>query len=287
MAYTVNAAFDQFRQNIEPPTYQREIATSRKNRLVELLKDDFEILDTIATGSLPKYTAVKDHADLDIMLVLHYSKHIKDKLPSQVLLSVRNCLAEYRTGVRRNGQAVTLYYETWPDVDIVPVSRSTNSDGSVSHYNVPNMNNETWIESQPVRHSNELSERNSNFGDEFKRIVKMIKWWNHQHSSLLQSYHIEVLALNILTGTFSDYPWDVFQFFDKSIPLVESSLWHHIGFVDSYLDWQKRWEIIKRLQTARDKARDAWYLTYGTNNQNEEAITTWRQIFGDKYPSYG
>ncbi len=124
-------SFNKFRQNIEPPTYQRE------------LEKEFEILDSFATGSLPKFTAVTGYADLDIMVVLHYSKHIKNKKPSEVLQAVRNCLGEYRTNVRKNGQAVTLYYKIWPNVDIVPVSRTVNDDNSVQHYNVPNMNDET------------------------------------------------------------------------------------------------------------------------------------------------
>lgn len=150
---------------------------------------------------------------------IYWEAYIKDKQPSEVLGSVRDCLAQYRTNVRCNGQAVTLYYKTWPNVDIVPVSRSEN-DASEERYgtiNVPDMNTETWIKSQPVRHKNEMNARNSSFGVEFKRIVKMIKWWNHLHSSYLQSFHIEVLALKILYGTFSDYPWNIYRFFDKAV----------------------------------------------------------------------
>jgi len=287
MPYTVTNSFEKFRGNIEPPAYERETATNRKNHLVLLLEKDFEILDSFATGSLPRYTAVKGHADLDIIVVLHYSKHVKDKAPSEVLKSIRDCLGHQYTNVRKNGQAVTLYYKTWPNVDVVPVSRTVNDDGSISHYNVPDMNTETWIASQPVRHSNGLVESNKSFGVEFKRIVKMIKWWNHQHSSYLQSYHIEVLALNILSGTFSNYPWEIYQFFEKAITLVSSSLWHNAGYVDYYLDSKKRNEAKSRLSTARDKSRKAWYKTTGDNDDHQDAIIIWRQIFGDKFPVYG
>ncbi len=287
MAYTIATSFNVFRENIEPPTYDRETSINRKNHLISLLEDEFSILDSFAIGSLPRYTAVKGHADLDIMVVLHFGKHIENKQPSEVLQSVRDCLGEKYTNVRKNGQAVTLYYKTWPNVDVVPVSRTKNSDGTVSHYNVPNMNTEEWIKSQPVLHSNNLSDRNKSFGVEFKRIIKMIKWWNHQHSSFLQSYHIEVLALKIMTGSFSDYPWDIYQFFDKAIPLVETSLWHNIGFADEYLTYDNRQKAVDRLKTARDKASSAWYKTYGDNNDDEEAIRLWRQIFGDQFPAYG
>lgn len=287
MPHTVTYSFDLFRQNIEPPSYQRETATPRKNHIVSLLEESFEIIDSFPTGSLPRYTAVKGYADLDIMIVLHYGKHIKNRKPSEVLLSVRERLSEYRTNVRRNGQAITMAYKTWPNVDIVPVSRVVNADDSVSHYNVPNMHNETWIKSQPVRHSNEMTERNASYGQQFKRIVKMIKWWNHQHSSYLQSFHIEVLALNILSGSFSNYPWQIFRFFDKAAEIVQAPLYHYVGNVDSYFDWKRRQEAVKRLNTAKDKSRSAWNLTYGDNDDHEGAIKIWRQIFGNEFPQYG
>lgn len=287
MPYTVPVSFDKFRQNIEPPSYQREIATKRKDRLVSLLETDFEILHAFPTGSLPKFTAIKGHADLDVMAVLHYSKHIENKKPSEVLQAIRDCLGDCRTNVRKNGQAVTLYYKTWPNVDIVPVSRVVNDDNKVAYYRVPNMNDESWISSQPVRHAKEMSDRNSSFGKEFKRIIKMIKWWNHQHSSYFQSYHIEVLALHILTGSFSNYPWEVFQFFDKSVELAQEPLWHHRAYADSYLDRKKRQEVENRLETASDKARNAWFKTCGSNDDHKGAIEIWGQIFGGEFPAYG
>lgn len=88
MPYTVAISFDKFREHIELSGDHRETATARKDRVVSLLKNDFEILDAFATGSIPRFTAVRGHADLDVMVVLHYGKHIKDKTPLAVLQQV-------------------------------------------------------------------------------------------------------------------------------------------------------------------------------------------------------
>ncbi len=150
------------------------------------------------------------------------------------------------------------------------------------------MNEEEWIPSKPRLHSQTMSKKNESCGPNFKRIVKMIKWWNHQHSSLLQSFHVEAMALEVFNyGKLSDYSWDVYMFFDKAHDLAGSYLWHEGAFVDDYLDQKTREEVVKRLKTARDKASDAWYLTYDDKNDHEEAIRIWRQIFGDKFPAYG
>ncbi len=287
MPYTVPVSFDKFRENIELTGDHRDTANSRKEHIVSLLEKEFTILDAFPSGSIPRYTAVTGYADLDVIVVLHYGEHIESKKPSEVLQNVRDALADHITNVRKNGQAVTLYYKTWPDVDIVPVSRTVNSDNSINYYNVPDMNNEIWIKSRPRKHSKALSDKNKICGESFKRIIKMIKWWNHQHSSLLQSFHIEVIALNVFLSELSDYSWDVYQYFDKAVKIAQFPLWHEGGYIDEYLDYNKREEVVGRLETARDKARDAWRLTYNGRDEHENAINLWRQIFGDKFPTYG
>jgi hypothetical protein len=180
--------------------------------------------------------------------------------PSRQLTPARR---RYKTNVRKNGQAVTLHYESWPDVDIVPVSKTVNEDGSVNHYNVPDMNSGKWLESRPRRHANAIDAKADECGYQFKPIIRMIKEWNKSHSDLMSSYHIEVLCLRIFDAPLSEYPWEIFQFFDKAATLVQSTLQYEGGRADDYLeDDDDRDEVLNRLETARDRARNAWYMTY-------------------------
>lgn len=287
MPYTVAASFDKFHENINLSGDHRSTANGRRDDIVATLGKSFEIVEAFSTGSVPKYTALRSHADLDVMVALHYSKHIKYKTPTQVLQSVRDALAEWRTSVRRNGQAVTLAYKTWPCVDIVPVSRVVNDDGTVSHYNVPDSNTDTWIKSKPKDLAASIEAKSTECGYNFRRIIKMIKHWNRVHSSYLQSYHIEVLALKVIYGNADNTPWEVFQFFENARKLLESPLWHDTGFADDYLSLPDRLEVLKRFNTAISKSRDAWHKTYGSNSDHKGAIEIWRQIFGSDFPAYG
>jgi len=287
MPYTVAASFDKFRENIELSGDHRETANKRRDSIVSLLSKTFDIVEAFPSGSIPRYTALRDYADLDVFVVLHYTQHIKDRKPSQVLKAVRDALADYTTSVRRNGQAVTLKLRTWPSVDIVPVSFTPDASGSVAHYNVPDTNEEVWIPSNPKTHSEDMSTANLAYGTVFKRIVKMIKWWNHQHSSYLQSYHIEVMSLHTFSSTLSEYPWNVYQFFNSACTLILGNLWHRYGNVDGYLTPTARAEALTRLKVAKKKALDAWWATCPPNSDHEKAIGLWRQIFGDKFPPYG
>lgn len=287
MPYTVEASFNKFYESINLDGDHRGTANKRRDRIVELLGNSFTILEAFSTGSIPKFTALKERADLDVMVALHYGKHIKGKTPRQVLQDVRDCLAEYRTGVRRNGQAITLYYETWPNVDIVPVSRTNNSDGSVSHYNVPDSNTGDWIKSRPKSLAARINSKSSDCGQNFRRIIKMIKHWNRVHSDYMSSYHIEVLAISVFDSNLDDTPWEVFQFFDRARNLIERPLWYSTGFADDYLTWSNRLEVLRRFDAAIGKSREAWLKTYGSKPDHKAAIEIWKQIFRDKFPAYG
>ncbi|MHC2576560.1 hypothetical protein ACVI1J_001728 [Bradyrhizobium diazoefficiens] len=287
MAYTVEASFNAFYDEINLGGDHRDTANKRRDRIVDLLKNDFTILEAYSAGSIPKYTALRGHADLDVIVALHYGKHVKDKLPSVVLQNVRDALSAYRTGVRSNGQAVTLYYDTWPSVDIVPVSRVTDNNGTVTHCEVPNSRTECWIPSKPKEHAALIETASTKCGANFRRIIKMAKEWNRVHSEYLTGYHIEVLALKTFDSDLDDLPWHLHMFFDKARDLVRQRLWHQVSYVDDYLSATGRAEAVKRLETAYSRSLSAWYATHGSNNDHATAIGLWRQIFGDRYPAHG
>jgi hypothetical protein len=287
MPYTVAVSFDQFYQNINLSGDYRDMANRRRDEIVSILEKHFDVIESFASGSIPRYTALKASADLDVIVALHYFKHIKDKKPSEVLQRVRDVLAEYKTNVRKNGQAVTLYYKTWPNVDIVPCSQVVNDNGDVISYSIPDVNTETWLTSKPKNHTSNIIGRAGICGSNFRKVITMIKHWNRMHSLYLQSYHIEALAMNIFTTAMNDITWEVFSFFKEAVNLIDGSLWYEGSYVDGYLTWSSRCEVKKRLETAKDKSRDAWHKTYGDNDDQKGAIIIWSQIFGDKFPSYG
>ena len=115
MAYTIEGAFNAYYEQINLNGDYRALAASRKEHLIGMLEQKLHVVAAFASGSIPKYTALSNHADLDIFVVLHFSLHCSGKSPSEVLTLVREVL-ENKPSVRRNGQAVTLKYTTFPDV---------------------------------------------------------------------------------------------------------------------------------------------------------------------------
>lgn len=284
MPYLVDTCFREFYSAINLPGDHRTVANERLSNVVGHLKE-LNIIESFASGSIPRYTAVSGHADLDAIIVLHYSKHIKDRKPSQVLQLVRDQLSKYSTNLRRNGQAVTLYYNDWPNVDVVPVSKVSNN-GELLYYEVPNMRTETWLRSRPKLHSINLKERAGSAGEKFRQVITMVKFWNFQNSRWLQSYHIEAAAMESIHSD-DTYSWLVYYFFQKLHQAVQGTLYYLGDSVDDYLTWERRRVLSELLAGVANKAQAAWYCTHNGGDSHQEAIKIWGEIFGSKFPKYG
>lgn len=285
MALTVAYAFDQFFSAINLPGDHRELANNRKDWIVRRLNSNLTILDSFPMGSIPRFTALKGHADLDVMVVLHYGQHVKGRKPSAVLSTVRSALGAGAGSVRRNGQAVTMKFVSWPDVDVVPAVRITNNDGSVSHFQIPDMNREEWIDTRPHSHSKQMQAAASARGPEFRKIVKMLKDWNRRQDVSIQSYHLEVIALR-MSSDWEDTGWAIYQWFAEAEKSMHF-LWHSDSDVTAYLEYPRAIRAIEQCRVAKDAALNAWYYSRGTAKNEKTSITAWRSIFGMTFPAYG
>lgn len=283
MPYTVATSIDRFLTNISLRGSHEATAEARRKHLVELLERKLEILDTISTGSIVHDTGLIGAADLDIIAVLHYGKHIKDRTPKAVLQSVRDCLGDASAIVKKNGQAVTLYYKSWPNVDVVPASRIKNNDGSISHYDIPDMDRGVWIETRPRTHNNAMAAASARR----RALIRMVKTWNRAHSELMQSFHISVLVLTLPEITQS-WPYEIMYFFEKAVAAIDDPIYHPGGKTtraDSYLDTATRREIKERLRSAHSWAAGAFSAI--ARQDEREAIRLYGLLFGGKFPAYG
>ncbi|MPV54912.1 hypothetical protein GD416_00180 [Burkholderia sp. BE24] len=288
VAYTVDGAFAEFYDEINLSGDFRALASARRDHIFNLLGNRFHLIDAFAGGSIPKYTALHGRADMDIFVVLHYGKHCAGRLPSQVLLDIRTALSG-KERVRRNGQAVTLRYTAFPDVDVVPVY-FTSHDGQryedAQYLNVPDMNTETWIRSMPKLHTARVEQAAAAYGKYFRRAIKMMKYWNWKHGDILRSFHIEALAVLFLgIGDCSSLPLALHRFFDAVHGSVLTAVHYDGARIDDYLTAQDRIGLSDRLRSACTHANSAWLNGFLGNH--EFAIAEWRAIFGDPYPSYG
>jgi hypothetical protein len=169
MAWTTEGAFGDFYGEINLPGDHHGIANVLRDWVLQRLRNNgMRVLEAVPFGSIPRFTALTEHADVDVLAVLHYTKHIEDRKRSEVLLNVKNMRGTGQAGKgRRNGQAVTVTFQSWPNIDVVPASRIA-KDGVVTGYEIPDMNREVWLPTNPPQHSRDISTPVSHRGPRFR-----------------------------------------------------------------------------------------------------------------------
>jgi len=231
-------------------------------------------------------------ADVDIFIVLpskyyHHYNNGQNGGQAGLLDWVKRTLRKTYTrtpDISRNGQAVTIVFNDFI-VDVVP-----GFERQGGGYIIPNSISQTWLSTDPKKHVEIFSASNKAHNGDFIPLVKMIKGWNKNSGKNFRSFHLEVLALQILEGVIiSDFPSGVRYCFDKSRGLIDKINADPAGYggdVGSYLNTQeKRTEAISKFQLAYDWALKA--EDYANRGYIKEAVDMWIKIFGDYFPAYG
>jgi hypothetical protein len=120
--------------------------------------------------------------------------------------------------------------------------------------------------------------------------VKMIKAWNRNINKYFRSFHLEVLALQILNNvTISDFPSGARYYFDKGHDLITKKNLDPAGYggdVGAYLNTQETIrEAASKFQLAYERAVKA--EDFARRNYVSNAVDMWIKIFGDPFPAYG
>ena len=285
MAYTVEESFAQFINNISVSCDFTNIAEDRTKLMLNLLNKKFDVLEIFPVGSLLTFTAIKGYVDIDIVVVLHYSKYIKKRLPLEILKVVKNVLSAYHTKItKKNTHAVHFEFQNAPNVNIIPASRVSN-ENKFSHYNIPSIDKDIWIPANPKIHTQKMRE----FSVYKSQLVQIIKEWNRQNSSYLSSFHIDNIALLYEDEVDSDLPWHVCKFFKHMRETLETDILNPNGlgsYVDDYLDDYSRAKVIQLVDDMITLTYDAWYDVY-TDKEHRISIETYRACFGERFPAYG
>jgi tRNA nucleotidyltransferase (CCA-adding enzyme) len=104
MAWTTEGAFGDFHGEINLPGDHHGIANVRRDWVLQRLRNNgMSVLEAVPFGSILRFTALKEHADVDVLAALRQPHQRSQAL--RVLLNVKNTLGAGQAGKgRRNGQ---------------------------------------------------------------------------------------------------------------------------------------------------------------------------------------
>lgn len=289
MATTVTQAFAKLKSNLEITDLQESTVSTRQQNVRAAVESDFAVLASFLTGSYSRHTMIAplNEADIDIFTVLH-SDYYKADGQANLLDKVKTVLKKTypRTpDISRNGQAVTIQFTDFA-VDVVP---SFHRQGG--GYLIPNSARQTWIATDPKKHVDIMSDANSKHNGDLVPLIKMIKCWNRNIDRDFHSFHLEVLALQILEGVkINNFSSGTRYFFDKGREHVRKKNLDPAGYGDgdvgAYLNTNPKIEnAVNRFETAYNRAIKA--EDSESRGYISDAIGMWGKIFGNYFPSYG
>lgn len=289
MATTAINGFAGLINNLQITGLQRTTVSKRQTNVRNAIESHMDVIDSFLTGSYMRSTMIAPlkEADIDIFIVLDAKYYHELAGPGALLDKVRRELMKTYTKtpkISRNGQAVTITFTDFA-VDVVPGFNRTGGG-----YLIPDSVRNTWIATDPKQHVTIWSDQNNSHNGNLIPLIKMIKGWNKKHSALLQSFHLEVLVLNILNGIrIDDFPSGVRYVFDKARMAVQYQIPDPAGYnnnIGSYINTNdKLLAICNRLEKATLQAREA--ESYAVTGNIRRAFVKWRTIFGGYFPVYG
>ncbi len=289
MALTTAQAFDQFHDRIKPTPAQHLLIASRRKSVAKYLGEYFDsssnmpLLETRVIGSAARKTIIRPLDDVDVLAVFDdsavWSTYKKDS--KKFLYRVREALSGYSVKVvGARGQAVRLFYDDDPYVDITPVF-AVDGDG----YNLPSGDG-SWLRTDPDENDSYLSSRNADLGNNLLRMSRMLKQWNRAHGGGLRGFHVEVMAAcSFETLGRNSREATRFFFANARKVLHTSDPAGHSGDLAAGLSWWSRQLVKDSFDLGFERARKAVALE--ERGKHNEAIRLWRLVFGeDMFPAH-
>lgn len=326
MATSVNNAFNEFNKNtvnLDPArtskaNSSRDWLFSQLNNLdgKEDLNFPFKYEEkNIKYGSFARKTKIRELDDVDIMFCLtgdgatylrnqavytiytpNAGQRLKNLSDNSILNSKRivnklksslSNIPHYKEAdLHSKGEAVTLNLQSYEWVfDVVPCFY-TDTD----LYLIPDGNG-NWKATDPRIDQDLVSLTNQNYNGRALQLIRTLKYWNRHNSSYtISSYLYEQIVLNFINSVSELSQWididikNFFNYLSNNIYYVVNDPKGIQGDLNKLTYFEKQ-SVSQKATWAFEKAIEA--INFETNEKNQEkAINKWREIFGNKYPSY-
>jgi predicted nucleotidyltransferase len=295
---TLEEAFRKFRSRLELNDREQKNASARQQEVRNYLDTKFSITNSFLTGSYARYTKTKPLKDIDVFFVLKDTeRHYREKAPSFIIKDFHDSLVlKYDAkAVRKQSRSVNVDFGVVVDaedntdyrilsVDVVPAFAAGDA------YEIPDTDSGEWIKTNPRIHAAKATAAHQAYSNEWKGLVRMIKYWNnnprHGEKPVKPSFLIEVMALECLYGEWGGR-------FDYEIQALFSTLADRV--LDDWADPAGLGPSISggMDQTRKERARDllkaasrdaSLAINLARQGRNGEALKAWRTLFGPKFP---
>jgi len=295
---TIDEAFRKFKHRLELNECEQKNATERHTEVRGYVRTKFAIERDFLTGSYKRYTKTKPLKDIDIFFEMKASeRHYRAKAASVVLDDHEQALVDKygRKAVTRQSRSINIDFgvevkdEDKTDYKVLSID-GVPAFACGDDYEIPDGDTGQWIKTNPEIHAEKATQAHQAYGNEWKGLVRMVKYWNnnkkHGDKPVKPSFLLEVMALDCLYGGWGGQ-------FDREIQALFATLADRIGEVwadpaglgppiSAAMD-AKRVERAKR--ALGEAARQAdMAINHVRQGRQGEALKVWQELFGPMFP---
>lgn len=291
-------AFKKFKSRMELNESERQNASKRQKEVRDHLDKSFKIDRSFLTGSYARWTKSKPLKDVDIFFVLGKDEdHYRDKHPDKILTAFYDTLVDVygSSAVKKQARSVGVDFGVVVDSDDNTDYRVVSVDAVPAFakgvdYEIPNNTTGKWMGTNPEIHAQKAVAAHQAYGNEWKGLVRMVKYWNqnnrHGEKPIKPSFLIEVMAMECLHGGWGgSHDREIQAFFATLRDRIHED-WPDPAGLGSPVSDRMDAAMVKRAQTILDQANReiAAAIHLARQGKNGDALKAWRAFFGPKFP---
>jgi hypothetical protein len=279
----IDDAFANLKHNLEITQTEQDLARARHEAIRVFVRAHWDLDDDFLTGSYRRETKTKKLKDIDIFVVLQPAGAqggYRRQAPSRVIEALETLLRDRWPDAYRDGMAVVIPYGPDDEVmslDVVPAFKRAGGG-----YFIPDPSAGTWIATNPKRHHELSTEKNTECASKYVPLVKMIKGINRELGEpVAPSFLLEVMAQHLVKAPVGRYQDEVVLFLATAAERLHDQWPDPAGLggdVNAVMDSAQKRAAVDALDQARTIAERAVDLE--DDGQERAAYDEWKKLFG-------
>ena len=292
---TTNEYFEDLfnRVNLKIDDKERKLIENKQTELRVALRGKLILKDDFLTGSYRRHTIIKpkkegEMFDVDIFVAFD-KKEYGEKELKELRSLVAVALAEIKKENPKFGinsindsqrRSVCVEYGNNFFIDVVP-SIEIEKD---KLYKIFDKRTLAPVNSNPKLHAQLLTDANELTGGKLVPIIKMLKSWKREKCDYMKSFHLELLAVEILGGEKAlSYSDGIVKFFSEASTKLKTACLKDPAnsdyLIDAYLDTDgTRNQLLSLIDIEKKYANSA--IKFEHDGDSEFTLIEWRKIFG-------
>ena len=283
MSY-IDDAFENLKSNLEITQTESELAQTRHNLIREHIEESWTLDGHFLTGSYDRKTKTKKLKDVDIFVVIDAKGpqgYLANGTGTAAISALRDVLSSAWNDLDVDEHVVTINYpgEEVTSYEVAPVFPRKGGG-----YLMPN--GERWMATDPTKHADLVTSKNTRCDDKFVPFIKMVKGINREANDAIQpSFLLEVMGLELVLEPFGRYR-DEIRFFLATVTERLLEDWPDpAGLgpnINAGMSKDQRESLARTVRTGLRLAEEALLLE--NDGKERAAVDKWRKLFGWRMP---